>query len=167
MNQRSAALLYFTTAQTRFHFSYNNKHWHPVVTDWAWKKNSHLSHLSISSCARLRDGWHSLPHCLQSQWFLFAEFARKHTDQTRWRGRPCYRHPPSLTPVAPLTALHLSTVSADSCDQPAAWGPLRSGWHSSRGFWTGRRNKKQCKHDHTSMQWTSKTLLSVCEKTFN
>lgn len=108
------------------------------------KKKTYLSQLlSISSQAALRDGWRSPLHCLQCPQFWCVEFAQKRTNQTWWRLHLCCPHPPSLTPMAPLTELHLSTVSVESCGQTVAWEVSESGWRSSPEFWTGRRNKGQ------------------------
>lgn len=99
--------------------------------------------VSMSGHASLRGGWRSPLHCLQCRRFWGAEFAQKHTDQTWWRWHLCCLHLPSRTAAAaPLTELHLSTVSVESCGQTAAWEPSGSGWHSSPDFWTGRRNQK-------------------------
>lgn len=103
----------------------------------------HLLYFSIRGHVPLTDGWRSPLRRLLGRWFWCAEFAQKHTDQTWWRRGLCCRHPPSLTLVALLTELHLSTVSVESCGRTAAWVPSGSGWHSSPEFWTARGNKKQ------------------------
>lgn len=92
--------------------------------------------------ASLRGGWRSLLPCLRCQRFWCADFAQKHTDQTRWTGHLCCLRLPSLTLPSPLNEPRLSTVSVESCGQTAPWEPSGSGWRSSPEFWAERRNKK-------------------------
>lgn len=118
----------------------NNKRCHPVATGQVTQR-PFVDSLHQRSHASLRDGWRSPLHCLQCRRFWCADFAQKHTDRTQWRWRLCCIHLPSLTLESPLTELHLSTVSVESCGRTAAWEPSGSGWHSSPEFCTGRRNK--------------------------
>lgn len=97
--------------------------------------------VSASEDTPFTDGWRN-SRCRLLGWpFWCAEFAQRHTEETRWRRRLCCLHPPSLILVAAQIELHLSSESVENCGQTAAWVPSGSGWHSSPEFWAGWENK--------------------------